>query len=80
MTQDVGSGTDLRSRLLTIARWLVAAYVAANVVRLVVGLALFPQYVQTHRDSKAPNTPSRQGAGGLRRDRARRDRSGSADR
>jgi hypothetical protein len=58
MTQDIGSGTDLRSRLFTITRWLVAAYVAANVVRLVVGLTLFPQYVQTQLDSKALNTPN----------------------
>jgi hypothetical protein len=54
--------TDAHTRpispVLRLTRWLVVAYAVAMLVRLVVGLALFPRYAETHLDSDALNTPN----------------------
>ncbi len=60
MNTQSNSGARLRIPWLTLARWLVAAYAAAMLARLVVGLALFPHYAETHLDSEELNRPNDQ--------------------
>lgn len=58
MTTAAPPDTRLPSRWLRLARWLVVVYTVAMLMRLAVGLALFPHYAETHLDSDALNTPN----------------------